>query len=258
MATATGKRLEKLETTLSPSEAAARWLTAARASGFVAYLDHLRDHPNEAPLVTLPRLVPAWAGHSPERRDEPATAARAQRAVRSVLIRVLLAERCNKIVCFTRTGDEHRVALLRMLEPLVLAGRVDEQTENDWVNETGMLLSEVRRWLAADAAIGSRYFGGTRPLFQDVAAYVEWVRDACAEMLDRYNQAAVRKKGRKPRGEPTDLTQVETWVADGLEAYVSNLVRGASLDADLFLTGQSRPIGISHLIDLGEAPPWQR
>jgi len=258
MASTLDKRLEKLETALSPTEAAVRWLESAKGyGGFAPYCDYLVNHQEESPLFTLPPLVAAWAGHSPDGRSEPATVARIERAVRTTVVRVLLVERMNKLVCSSRASDDRIVTLLELLEPLVLAGRVDGPTKTDWVNQAGQLLGEVRVWLQSDAAIGTRYFDDHRPLFQDIAPFLGWVRTSCEQMLTRFNAAAIAKRGRKPWVEPVDLTLVDQWVAENLEAHIAELVRIATIDAEAFLNERIRPMGISRLIEMGEATPWQ-
>jgi hypothetical protein len=84
----------------------------------------------------------------------------------------------------------------------MLTGRVDAPTTTNWINHAGRLLGEVRLWLESAATIGARYFGGHSPLFQDVEPFPEWERTCCEEMLSRFNDAAARTRGRKPKGEP--------------------------------------------------------
>jgi hypothetical protein len=256
--TALDRRLEKLEAALSPAEAVVRWLESAKShGGFGPYCDYLVAHQEESPLLTLPPLVAAWAGHSSEGKDEPAVAAKVERAVRSTLVRVLLVERMNKLVIIGRASDDHQVDLLHLLEPLVLTGRVDAPTTTNWINHAGRLLGEVRLWLESAATIGARYFGGHSPLFPDVEPFLRWERTCCEEMLSRFNDAAARKRGHRPTGEPVDFSLVDEWVAELLEPSIAELVRIASIDAQAFLNERARPIGISHLIELGEAPPWR-
>jgi hypothetical protein len=256
--TALDRRLDKRESARSPTDAVVRWLEFAKAhGGFGPDCDYLVQHQEESPLFTLPPLVAAWAGHIPQGRYARAPTDEVERAVRTTLVRVLLVERMNKLICVGRASDEHQVDLLRLLEPLVLAGRVDGPTQTSWINHAGRLLGEVRLWLESAATIGTRYFAGHRPWFQDVAPFLEWVRTSCEEMLAAYTAALARPRGRKPSRDPVDLSLVDQWTADSLEAQIAEPVRVARIDTEVFLAERTREIGISRLIELGEVPPWR-
>jgi hypothetical protein len=248
--TALDRRLAKVEEALSPMEAVLRWLEEAnRHESYAGYSEWLRDHPSQNPFTALPAIVARWAGHTD--RDDRATTERVERAARSVLVRVFLVERVNATLSGGAQADSHQLDLLQLLEPLVLSGRVDVDTESRWVEHAGRLVDEARLWEGSAERIGERYFEGTPPLFPDVAVYLRELRQFSEDLLTNYNAAVARPRSRKPKGTVVNLTLIDEQVASLVEPQTAELVRLARTDAEVFLGERDHEMSIPRLLERG-------
>jgi hypothetical protein len=174
-----------------------------------------------------------------------------ERAVRSTIVRLMLVEQQNRLLALGLNGDFPQVALLQLLKPLVLTGRVDEPTEVEWIEHAGRLVDEARLWSEGADLIGKRYLAGHAPLFPDVQAALDGVREDSLELLDAYNAAAARTRGRRPHGSPVDLGLIDAHVAELLEAHVAGVVQGARLETEAFLGERTRTLRLERLVGMG-------
>jgi hypothetical protein len=246
--TALDRRLQRVEEALSPTEAVVRWLEEAkRHESYAIYSEWLRDRPAENPFTALPAMVAKWAGHG-DRVNDRATTERVARAVRSVLVRVFLVERMNQWLSMGAQADSNQLDLLQMLEPLVLAGRLDIATESRWVEHAGRLVDEARIWGESAERIGERYFAEQSPLFPDVATYLAELREYAEELLHHYNAAITRPRGRKPKGTPVDVGLIDQHVASLVEPHTAELLRLARTDAEVFIGERDHELSIPRLI----------
>jgi hypothetical protein len=250
--TALERRLAKVEDALSPTEAVVRWLEEAkRHESYAIYSERLKDRPAENPFSMLPAIVAKWAGYG-ERGNDRAITERVERAVRSLLVRVFLVERMNQWLSVGAQADSNQLDLLQMLEPLVLSGRLDLETESRWVEHSGRLVDEARIWQEGAERMGERYLAGASPLFPDVAAYLAELRQYAEELLQHYNAAVAKPRGRKPKGAVVDLTLIDQHVASLVESHTAELVRLARTDAEVFLGERDHQLSIPRLIGRGE------
>jgi hypothetical protein len=250
--TALDRQLQKIESALSPTEAVVRWLEEAkRHESYAIYSEWLRDRPAENPFTTLPAVVARCAVDG-DRGNDRATTERVERAVRSVLVRVFLVERMNQWLSMGAQADSNQLDLLQMLEPLVLSGRLDLETERRWVEHAGRLVDEARIWQEGAERLGERYFAGQSPLFPDVAAYLAELREYAEDLLHHYNAAVARPRGRKPKGTVVDLTLIDQHVASIVEPHVTALLRLARTDAEVFIGERDHQLSIPRLIGRGE------
>ncbi len=251
--TALDRRLEKIEQALDPTEAVVRWLEEAKSCGnYAAYSESLLGRPLLNPYTAIPSVVAMWAGHVPGSKPDRTVNQRVEGAVRSALVRVSLVERQNHLLTLGAPADCNQLDLLRMLEPLVLTGRVEPYTEAQWVEHAGRLVDEARLWSKGAELLGSRYFAGRSPLFPDVEKYLTELQEACEELLHEYNAAARRTRGRRPKGEPVDLGLIDQHVAQLLEAHTDGLVRQARQETEVLLGERARELSIPRLLGMRE------
>ena len=101
------RRIEQMEQSFGPTEAAARWLVEAKGYGsMAAYQAAFTTGEVPIPLVELPRLVTAWVKRNAQGETERAITQKTARAVRAVMTRVCLVDWMNSQIDWEKHVDE--------------------------------------------------------------------------------------------------------------------------------------------------------
>src|SRR3569833_827697 len=170
MSTSTGRRLDVIETALTPREAMLAWMAEAHAFGSLqVYMASLKDAPDEAfPLLRLGRQMEASVRRSRQGqpRDQVWTAVRM--AVRDAGFLYYLFSQCNFRVLEQRRANwlstSHwwrRCCRRESNAQMALWWREAEKAAVTSYGQQGVV-----------DAIAQRYFDGQNPLFPEIAKSV--------------------------------------------------------------------------------------
>ena len=128
------RRIEQMERSFGPTEAAARWLVEAKGYGsMAAYQAAFTTGEVAIPLVELPRLVTAWVKRNSQGETERNITQKTARAVRAVMTRVCLVDWMNSQIDWEKHADEFALESFRDLAPCVLAARADAERRARWL-----------------------------------------------------------------------------------------------------------------------------
>jgi hypothetical protein len=250
------RRVEKLESALSPRTATLRWLAEAHAAGSLsAYLDRLLDQPGSAsPFHRVPAAAAAaataaaaTAANRGQPRESVAEAVRA--AVRDALFLVHLALEINAL--FEETIDlerVRRVALSNQTEVICLAQELasfDPAAGGaDYSERWADSLAQARAWLSelyvmqeARTLLERRYLEGKPCLFPELAS--EWAAlledaESLVGLLHKVSldePAGDRRTTRRTRPGSLDLEALRACALELAEAAAARLVDTARADA---------------------------
>lgn len=214
------RRLDKLETSLTPAQLVIRWLDEAHAhSSFVAYSRSLVDA--EAEQYPLTRLC-GEAGRTAlygtrNRRGEAAA-----KAIRETLFRFLLVLRIN-VTAYEQSERDTLFHAALAAHFALLTGtppRKRDGAHRARVSKMcGLLfdhLREMQAWASARARAEERYLDGRASLFSDVATASEQQLEAMRQSGALALQLA-ELDGADVRIEQPSEDQVDAFVADLVE-----------------------------------------
>jgi hypothetical protein len=219
------RRIEQLEAGLTPAETAARWLAHIKATyhSITAYAAGVESGAVPPPHATLPRQITAWVRKTYPRESDASLAARTERAVRSVLMRVYLVDRVNSQIEWERYGDDLALELLRDLAPYVLGSQAPEERRLRWLQRVSGTFTDTVTWQRAGEDLARRYFAGQSPYFADAAEHLSAVVQECERLLHAHDQA-LRRKRRPLAGEPVDVGALRATADEGVESFLEDLV----------------------------------
>ena len=221
------RRIEQMEQSFGPTEAAARWLVEAKGYGsMAAYQAAFTTGEVPIPLVELPRLVTAWVKRNAQGETERSITQKTARAVRAVMTRVCLVDWMNSQIDWEKHVDEFALESFRDLAPCVLAARADVERRARWLARLTTCFTDTRTWEVAGQEVAERYFAGQSPFFPDTEDHLATVTRDCEALLVEYNAALVRKR-RPILGEPVDVAVFRTRAAEQADGLISQLVERA-------------------------------
>jgi len=248
------RRVEKLESALSPRTATLRWLAEAHAFGSPrAYLDRLLDQPGSAsPFHRVPAAAAAaaTAANRGQPRESVAEAVRA--AVRDALFLVHLALEINALFEETESFERvRRVALSYETEAICLAHELASFDPvaggaghaERWADS----LARARAWLGelyvieeARTLLERRYLDGQSCLFPELASgWAALLEDAEAlvgllHKVSLDEPAGDRRRTRRAQPNGLDLEALRASARERAEAAAARLVdtaRAGALDS---------------------------
>src|SRR5579871_4862436 len=229
------------------------------------YLDTLREAPDDAfPLIHLPDQVEKAIRATMRGQSRDVVWRAVRLAVRDVAFLFHLVSYLNWRL------DEHKRANWLHLSLVTSMLRAAAETDSEREFTLGWAQAEAAAHTAyiqqgTVATIAHRYFGGTSPLFPDVAEDVALLVSETERVLGIYNELfsipepPQSRRARKRRGEPPvlrpplDLDQVRAEAAPAIEAEVTLQVDMAKAEA-LTLIGerdQSFPLVARHVWPVG-------
>lgn len=246
MTVAIERRLQRLEESLGPAEAAAMWLGQAKAqhAGLAAYLDWLQDNPAEHPVDALSGQVAAWARTAARGEHDRLVTERVERAVRSALTRVFLVQELNNVLNWCRDTDQHELELLQDLAPCVLPRDADRERRARWLDHLTRLLTETMTWLEAGEEMGRRYFAGESPLFAEAEEHLGTVRAGCEALVDAHNWAIGKRRRRAT--ERIDVATLHAQAIGQVDIPIAQLVDRAR--AHVVALVRERPNWLKQLV----------
>jgi hypothetical protein len=260
-----GRRLDKLEGSLSPSEAVLLWMVEAHQYPTVsAYMDSLKDAPDTRyPMMHLPEQV-AQAVRTARKGEKPEVIRRAERtAVREVAFLFYLQLQVN-----TRLwGDWRAMCLHLAYTASELRHRCTDDNPSvadltDARQRAGDTLSEFLQWEIAIRKIAARYYAGMSPLFPQHARMLAAALQHAAQVVTIFNdhrdyltwvrtQKAMGKHRTSPPlpVAPIDLDGLESAITPAGIDLARHIVVMAQAEAAEFLgeTRQALALVRSHL-----------
>jgi len=239
MSTSTGRRLDVIETALTPREAMLAWMAEAHAFGSLqVYMASLKDAPDEAfPLLRLGRQMEASVRRSRQGqpRDQVWTAVRM--AVRDAGFLYYLFSQCNFRVLEQRRANWLHIALVAEMLRTAIERESEAQLALWWREAEKAAVTSYVQQGAVDS-IAQRYFDGRNPLFPEIAESVaaqvktiEWVIGIFNEVFEI--PAKPRSKRRKGPTDPPqlDLVDLREGATSAIEQEVALIVALAKAEA---------------------------
>jgi hypothetical protein len=259
--TTSKRRLDKVEDSLSPTEAVLRWMGAAHQYRTIsAYMDALKDAPDTRyPMMWLPERA-AQTVRSARKGERPEVITRAERrAVREVAFLFYLQLQVNTWLW----ADWRAMCLQLAYVACKLTGlfQEDEPSESDLREARAnaeQVISEFLQWAIAIRKIGDRYYAGTSPLFPGYAeqlaesiATAEKVATLFNDHLDWLSWLATERttgtKGKRSKQrklsplpvQPIDFAELREAITPAGIALARHMVVMAQAEAAEFL-GETR------------------
>jgi hypothetical protein len=248
------RRVEKLESALSPRTATLHWLAEAHAFGSPrAYLDWLLDQPGSAwPLNRVPAMAAAAAMAAMRGQPRESVAEAVRAAVRDALFLVDLVLEINAEIEETEGLERvRRVALSYETEAICLAqelARFDPLSGGaDHAERWADSLARARAWLSglyvieeARTLLERRYLDGQSCLFPELASgWTALLEDAEAlvglvHKVSLDEPAGGRRRMRRAQTKGLDLAALRASARERAEAAAARLVdtaRAGALDS---------------------------
>ena len=256
------RRLARIEAALSPQAAVLAWMIEAHAHGsLLAYVDTLRGAPDDAfPLIHLPDQVEKAIRATMRGQPRDVVWREVRLAVRDTGFLYYLVSNLNWRLVEHKRANWLHVALATTMLRAAAATDSEREFTLGWAQaEAAAHTAYIQQGTVA--AIAQRYFGGTSPLFPDVAADVTMLVSETERVIGIFNdlfsipEPPPTRRTRKRRGvppvlpPPLDLAQLRAEAAPAIEAEVSLLVDMAKAEA-LTLIGerdQSFPLVARHV-----------
>jgi hypothetical protein len=259
---ATGKRLDKIEASLTPQAAFLVWLAEVKEYPSIsAFATALKDAPDSSyPMYRLPHAVAQAVEHTHKGENPEAIYRAVRQPVQDVAFLYSLHGDCN-----IRLMEDWRAMCLQIALAASHLGRLfehetpqrDELAGTRHIALTG--ITELWEWDAAIRLLGDRYFGGESPLYPAWAEELTAICEQAETMATLYNEhldwpaylaetpakpaAANRAKaGRQPKNptilvpaEPIDLDALRRQTQAGGRELARHLVAMAQAEALRFM-----------------------
>jgi hypothetical protein len=243
--TTSKRRLDKVEDSLSPTEAVLRWMSEAHQYPTVpAYMDSLKDAPDTTyPMMWLPERV-AQAVRAARKGEKPEVINRAERqAVRDVAFLFYLQLQLN-----TRLWADWRAMCLQLAytaSELRHLGADDDPRAADLADvrqHAGDTLREFLQWEIAIRKIADRYYAGMSPLFPEHARLLAESLHSAEQVVTLFNDhldyltwlRTASAKGKRRKHPPLPVAPIDL---DELRAAISPA--GIDLARHIVVMGQA-------------------
>lgn len=224
-------RLDKIETSLTPTQAAVLWMDEAHEfPSMAAYVDSLLDGPDAAwPLYRLADLIETATLEAVKGRPKDVRDRAVKRALRDVAFLFFVHQGANERIHQEWRGMHRGVELLaagwRKAAPVGTSeiDRDDGRSE-DWRIRAKALLAELYEYREAMDLLSRTYFAGHPLLFRDAADGLEFCIEAAGTLVEAHNdEIAFSARERQPAEWEGLLVDVEA-VRDGIQESAQQLV----------------------------------
>lgn len=243
------KRIEKVETSLTPKQAVLLWMEEAHSHGSIqAYALWLKEQPESAyPLVRLPRQVREAVRTAMKGQSREAVGWYIDRAERDVIFLFQFVYVLNtRLMEDSRTTAFAFLWLLEKLRPFISWKGTTKDFVNkatEWVGYAKHLLLEVHTTYRAVQEIEKRYFDGRTVLFSDIAEKTEGMAEQWSVLVEMYNDLVQEHAGKtKVKELLLDQEKESRLNEPALRARVAFLVDMAKAEA-LGLLGEHEKAG---------------
>ncbi len=240
------RKLDDFEESLTPTQAAIRWMKEAHQFGSLREfaLSRVGKPDTEAPLyrlhdLVIPGLEKGLKGKPPEEKSRTI-----RRALKDVAFLYYLQLGIN-----TRVDAETRAWLLTsvLISRELLSGAASTvaiengaESEITWRYSAKRFIRELYVYERAASVIGNTYFNGHQVLFPDAAEILQDQKSLIESHIEGDNyEAKNRKRNRRSNTELIDLEQVRESAKKGSKELIDEFVVVAKAEA-LEICGEKR------------------
>lgn len=188
------RRLDKIETSLTPTQAAAPWMDEAhRFPSMAAYVDSLQDGPDAAwPLHVLADQIQTATLEAMKGRPKKAKNWAVRRALRDVAYLFFVHQEANGRILQNWRGMHLGVILLatgsRRLMPVGNSkSERDDGRRDVWCSRSKVILTDLYEYREAMDLLSRTYFAGHWVLFRDATHGLDFCIEATETLVENHN-----------------------------------------------------------------------